>query len=157
MSGVSLRSSGSGGQPHNLTRWDHWRVAGRQSLDRARRELLALRWPDVDLDRASLRVVASLIRIVGQEPQLAEPKSRRLRRQVELSAAAVDALRRHRAKAPSIGFVTWDFSNPSAVAKVVVKRTAILAHRAISGPFTIEVFVGVRRWPPGQARSPARA
>jgi integrase len=49
--------------------------------------------------------VASLVRIVGQEPQLAEPKSRRSRRQVELSASAVDALRRHRAKAPSIGFV----------------------------------------------------
>ena len=72
-------------------------------------ELLALRWPDVDLERNSLRVVASLIRLVGQEPQLAEPKSRRSRRQVELSAAAVDALRRHRANAPSIGFV---FSRP---------------------------------------------
>ena len=69
----------------------------------------ALRWPDVDLERKSLRVVASLIRLVGQEPQLAEPKSRRSRRQVELSAAAVDALRRHRAEAPSIGFV---FSRP---------------------------------------------
>lgn len=68
-------------------------------------ELLALRWPDVDLDQRSLRVVASLIRVVGQEPQLAEPKSRRSRRQVELSAAAVDALRKHRTKAPSIGFV----------------------------------------------------
>src|SRR5206468_4712119 len=68
-------------------------------------ELLALRWPDVDLDRGSLRVVASLIRIVGLEPQLAEPKSRRSRRQVELSAGAVDALRRRRADAPSIGFV----------------------------------------------------
>jgi integrase len=57
------------------------------------------------LDRASLRVVASLIRIVGDEPQLAEPKSRRSRRQVELSAYAVEALRRHRSSAPSIGFV----------------------------------------------------
>src|SRR5207302_4647986 len=72
-------------------------------------ELLALRWPEVDLDRGSLRVVASLIRLAGQEPQLAEPISRRSRRQVELSAAAVEALRRHRANAPSIGFV---FSRP---------------------------------------------
>jgi integrase-like protein len=68
-------------------------------------ELLALRWPDVDLNRGSLRVIASLIRIVGQEPQLAEPKSRRSRRQVELSVAAVDVLRQHRAKTPSIGLV----------------------------------------------------
>lgn len=68
-------------------------------------ELLALRWADVDLERASLRVVASMIRIVGQEPQLGEPKSHRSRRQVELSAGALDALRRHRTANPSIGFV----------------------------------------------------
>ena len=59
----------------------------------------------LDQDRSSLRVVASLIRMVGKEPQLAEPKSRRSRRQVELSVAAVEALRNHRAGAPSIGFV----------------------------------------------------
>jgi integrase len=80
-----------------------WTVALTTGLRQG--ELLALRWPDVDLDQRSLRVVASLVRIVGQEPQLAEPKSRRSRRQVELSAGAVDALRRHRAIAPSIGFV----------------------------------------------------
>jgi integrase len=84
-----------------------WTVALTTGLRQG--ELLALRWPDVDLERASLRVVASLIRLAGQEPQLAEPKSRRSRRQVELSAAAVDALRRHRTSAPSIGFV---FSRP---------------------------------------------
>ena len=68
-------------------------------------ELLALRWPDVDLDQASLRVVASLVRVAGQEPRLEEPKSRRSRRQVELSAGAIQALRRHRQTSPSIGFV----------------------------------------------------
>jgi integrase len=80
-----------------------WTVALTTGLRQG--ELLALRWPDVDLDRGSLRVVASLMRMVGHEPQLVEPKSRRSRRQVELSAAAVDALRWHRASAPSIGFV----------------------------------------------------
>jgi len=80
-----------------------WTVALTTGLRQG--ELLALRWPDVDLERGSLRVVAGLVRIVGQEPHLAEPKSRRSRRQVELSAAAVDALRRHRANAPSIGYV----------------------------------------------------
>jgi integrase len=80
-----------------------WTVALTTGLRQG--ELLALRWPDVDLESGSLRVVASLVRMVGQEPQLAEPKSRRSRRQVELSAGAVDALRRHRAKAPSIAFV----------------------------------------------------
>jgi integrase len=62
-------------------------------------ELLALKWPDVDLGGGSLRVVASLVRILGHESVLAEPKSRRSRRQVELSGTAVEALRRHKAKA----------------------------------------------------------
>lgn len=80
-----------------------WTVALTTGLRQG--ELLALRWPDVDLERGSLRVVARVVRIVGQEPQLAEPKSRRSRRLVELSAGAVDTLRRHRSSAPSIGFV----------------------------------------------------
>jgi integrase len=61
-------------------------------------ELLALKWRDIDLERGSLRVVASLVRILGAESVLAETKSRRSRRQVELAATAVDALRRHKAK-----------------------------------------------------------
>ena len=66
-------------------------------------ELVALRWPEVDLEHGSVRVVASMIRLTGQEPQLGEPKSRRSRRQVELSAGAVEALRRHRRAHPSVG------------------------------------------------------
>ena len=42
----------------------------------------------------------------------------------------------------ALKFLTWDFSNPSAVAKVVVKATGTLAHDTISGPFTFDVFVG---------------
>src|SRR5260221_12081411 len=44
-----------------------WMVALTTGLSQG--DLLALRWPDVDLDRGSLRVVASLIRVVGQVPQ----------------------------------------------------------------------------------------
>jgi len=62
-------------------------------------ELLALKWRDVDLEQESLRVVASLVRILGQESIIAEPKSRRSRRQVELSKVAVEALRQHKATA----------------------------------------------------------
>jgi len=58
-------------------------------------ELLALRWGAVDLDRGSVSVVAGMVRLPGQEPRLEEPKSRRSRRQVELSAGALEALRRH--------------------------------------------------------------
>jgi integrase len=93
-------------------------------------ELLALRWPDVDLDRGSLRVVASLVRMVGQEPQIAEPKSRRSRRQVELSVAAVNALRQHRARSPSIGFVFARLDGRPLSVTTTWKRWRALLERA---------------------------
>ena len=68
-------------------------------------ELLALRWPDVNVEGGSVRVVASLVRLPGQEPRLEEPKSQRSRRRVELSVGALEALRRLRKASPSIGFV----------------------------------------------------
>jgi len=116
-----------------------WTVALTTGLRQG--ELLALRWPDVDLDRRSLRVVASLIRVVGQAPQLVEPKSRRSRRQVELSRAAVDALRKHRAKDPSIGFV---FARPDGRPLSVTttwKRWRALLERAEVPPMA---FHGAR-------------
>ncbi len=58
-------------------------------------ELLALRWQDVDLQRGTLQVVATLEERAGQSPRLAETKTRRSRRQVTLSATAVHALGRH--------------------------------------------------------------
>jgi integrase len=105
-----------------------WTVALTTGLRQG--ELLALRWPDVDLERGSLRVVASLIRIVGQEPQLAEPKSRRSRRQVELSVSAVDALRRHRASAPSIAFVFARSDGRPLAVTTTWKRWQALLERA---------------------------
>lgn len=68
-------------------------------------ELLALRWPDVDLERGTVSVVATLEQRRGHEAVVAQPKTSRSRRQVQLGAAAVDALRRQRSASPSIGFV----------------------------------------------------
>jgi integrase len=68
-------------------------------------ELLALQWRDVDLEGGSLRVVASMVRMPGQEPVRSEPKTARSRRQVWLSDGASAALRRHRQARPSIGYV----------------------------------------------------
>jgi integrase len=59
-------------------------------------ELLALRWGAVDLDQRRLQVVATLVRIPGETPFLAQPKTRRSRRSVELCADAAEALRQHR-------------------------------------------------------------
>jgi integrase len=71
-------------------------------------ELLALRWSDVDLDGGSLAVTGSLVRVytprrLAREPgvprshlESTEPKTRRSRRRVELTAVALDALRRRR-------------------------------------------------------------
>ena len=62
-----------------------------------RGELLALRWRDVDLDVGVLRVVGTLQRDYSRKLAITEPKTVRSRRQVELSAVAVNALRAHRA------------------------------------------------------------
>jgi integrase len=68
-------------------------------------ELLALRWSEIDLERGTLRVVATLEQWQDGIAVIAEPKTHRSRRQVLLGAAIVDALRRHRGAHPGIGFV----------------------------------------------------
>ncbi len=62
-----------------------------------RGEVLALRWVDIDLDAARLRVKGTLQRVDGQL-QVGEPKSKKSRRSVALPLIAVDALRRRRAE-----------------------------------------------------------
>ena len=59
-------------------------------------ELLALHWENLDLDAASLQVRGTLRRVDGGLAVL-EPKTAASRRQITMPAAAVDALRRHRA------------------------------------------------------------
>ena len=59
-------------------------------------ELFALRWTEVDVDRGWLQVTGSLSRVAGEGLVIEEPKTTRSRRRVELSSAAVEALRRHR-------------------------------------------------------------
>lgn len=60
-------------------------------------ELLGLRWQDVDVEGATLRVAYALTRRDG-EYVLDEPKSAKSRRTVALPAFAVTALRDHRAR-----------------------------------------------------------
>lgn len=72
-------------------------------------ELLALRWPQVDLDRGRVQVVAALEGQTRAEARLAEVKTRRSRRQVELGAAAVEALGLHRAKQVEAGILPTGF------------------------------------------------
>ena len=55
-----------------------------------------LRWRDVDLDAGLLAVRGSLSR-TPDGLTIAEPKTARSRRQIELTATAIEALRRHRA------------------------------------------------------------
>jgi len=60
-------------------------------------ELLGLQWSDVDLESAVLRVRHTLHELNGRL-WIGEPKTRRARRQVDLSAIAVATLRGHRGK-----------------------------------------------------------
>jgi len=68
-------------------------------------ELLALRWSEVDLDSGTLSVIASLERWEDGVAVVAEPKTARSRRQVQLGSAIADALQRHRSAHPGIGYV----------------------------------------------------
>jgi integrase len=80
-----------------------WRLAITCGLRQG--ELLALRWSEVDLDRGTLSIVASLERWDAGTAVIAEPKTQRSRRQILLGASIVEALRHHREAQPGIGFV----------------------------------------------------
>src|SRR5579859_7229732 len=60
-----------------------------------RSELLGLRWRDVDLDKATLRIVQSLQRTNDGVFRIEKPKTARSRRSIALSSAAVESLRAH--------------------------------------------------------------
>jgi integrase len=60
-------------------------------------ELLGLRWRDVDLDAGTLQVRQILVRMPSGL-RFGEPKTKRSRRRIALSAGARDALRHHRAR-----------------------------------------------------------
>ena len=60
-----------------------------------RGELLGLRWDDADLERGTLRVGRSLVREGGRHT-VGETKTRRGRRQVNLTPRTVSALKAHR-------------------------------------------------------------
>ncbi len=57
-------------------------------------ELLALKWDDVDVERGVVRVRRTLTR-EGGSYALGEPKTKKSRRTIRLTAAAVEALRGH--------------------------------------------------------------
>jgi hypothetical protein len=59
-------------------------------------EAIGLQWSAVDLKAGKLRVVASMIRIAGEEPRLVEPKTRKSKRAIDLSGDAIASLQRHR-------------------------------------------------------------
>ena len=65
------------------------------ALGLRRGELLGLKWEDVDLDHAQIRIVRSLQRI-GKELLLTETKTAKSRRTLPLPQNAVRALRTHR-------------------------------------------------------------
>lgn len=72
-------------------------------------ELAGLRWQAVDLDRARLQVVAEVEGRTRAEARIAEVKTRRSRRQVELGTAAVSALHRHREHQVAAGILPTGF------------------------------------------------
>jgi integrase len=68
-----------------------------------RGELLALHWPDVDFDSATVTVRRTLI-MVGEQFILKEPKTKAGRRTISVPKFALDALHQHRKKMVARGF-----------------------------------------------------
>ena len=66
-----------------------------------RGELLALRWPDVDLERGTVTVASTLRQVSRWRFAYDVPKTARSRRTLPLSRLAIDALTRHRSQALS--------------------------------------------------------
>ena len=62
-----------------------------------RGEVLGLRWQDVSLDDARVRVTQTLV-MVGGSPQLSVPKTDRSRRSISLDSGTVSALREWRVR-----------------------------------------------------------
>jgi integrase len=58
-------------------------------------ELLGLHWDDLDLDGGALEIRRTLVKGKAQVPTFGEPKTKRSKRPVPLTPAAVDALRAH--------------------------------------------------------------
>jgi integrase len=75
-------------------------------------ELFGLQWKEVDLKGATIQVRHTLIELNGKI-SLAEPKTAKSRRRIDLPKSAVSALRDHRAKMMVEGFagVPWVFCN----------------------------------------------
>src|SRR5262249_12687506 len=61
-----------------------------------RGEILALRWGDLDLDRATLRIARSLEQTIAEGLKFKSPKTARGVRTISLPAVAVEALQAHR-------------------------------------------------------------
>jgi integrase len=75
-------------------------------------EIFGLQWPDVGLKGRAINVRSTLIEINGKL-SLAEPKTPKSRRRVDLPQFVVDALTKHRAQSVREGFakVPWVFCN----------------------------------------------
>jgi integrase len=73
-----------------------WRLAIFTGMRRG--ELLALKWPDFDLDAGALFVQRSLGRGLTSRLEEGEPKSRSGRRRIALSPSVVESLKRHRVR-----------------------------------------------------------
>ena len=75
-------------------------------------EIFGLQWPDVDLKGRAINVRSTLIEINGKL-SLAEPKTPKSRRRIDLPQFVVDALTKHRTQSVREGFAKepWVFCN----------------------------------------------
>ncbi len=88
-----------------------------------RGELLGLQWADVDFDKCALSVVRSIVTLHGK-PIVADTKTAKGRRRIDLPSVAVRALREHRARLMAENrMAPWIF--PSEAASPICPRNFI--------------------------------
>ena len=74
-----------------------------------RGELLGLKWQDISFDRGALQVRRALTRMpTGQGYKETEPKTRKSRRSIVLTAFAIEALKKHQVKQQEIKLAAGD-------------------------------------------------
>jgi integrase len=106
------------------------------SLGLRQGEILGLRWADVNLDTAALRVQVQLQRI-DKRPQLVELKTRQSRRTIAMPPALVTQLRTHRARqleerlrlGPA--WQDWDLVFTSAIGTPLDPRNLTTRYKAL--------------------------
>jgi integrase len=122
-------------------RADHqWAVLWALAINTGLREseLLALQWPDVDMDSRLISVRRNLVKAKQQRPQYGEPKSATSRRTVSIDAETVRLLRAHKSRQfedrlAALDWAAFDLVFCSQIGTPLMRRNVLRAFKLAVG------------------------